>query len=514
MYACSGCGGQLRFDIATQKMHCDYCDNYYYPSEVKGSGKAVEATEYELTIYTCPQCGGELGASEESTAEFCSFCGAPVILESRLCNIERPKYIIPFQKTKEECSEALKKHLGKSFFVPRKFRNAEIEKIRGIYMPTWNYDVVQNTIATVQIEKKSATYSDIMDVYTVIGKVDAAYTGLSHDASEAFADRISESLEPYTYKNRHHFLPAYVAGFFSDIQDVDSGKYASYAMNIANEQTFDAFISNIDMKDAELVKPKEINKQKMFATRVKSIDTTLIPVWFLSYRKGKRVAYAAVNGETGKVVSDTPVSLPKVLLSILLLAIPLFFGLNMVVSMRARTLVLLAMILMALTDVLYLWQLDKVWKRESAAFFASADKNHNEKSYTKKKWKIKITAGSIALCGIAAIILFALLTTIKELVLPALAAIAGVVIPIYGLYQYTVKNMHALSMGFAPMLLMSLLGAYVYYKNPVSDIYFYAAAIGALGAILIALLNICASFNLLTTRPLPQLKKRGGEEHA
>ena len=50
----------------------------------------------------------------------------------------------------------------------------------------------------------------------------------------------------------------------------------------------------------------------------------MFPVWFLSYRNKDRVAYATVNGQTGKVVADLPISVGKFLLGSLIVAIPVY----------------------------------------------------------------------------------------------------------------------------------------------------------------------------------------------
>ena len=50
----------------------------------------------------------------------------------------------------------------------------------------------------------------------------------------------------------------------------------------------------------------------------------MFPVWFLSYRNKDRVAYATVNGQTGKVVADLPISVGKFLLGSLIAAIPVY----------------------------------------------------------------------------------------------------------------------------------------------------------------------------------------------
>ena len=60
MYECPNCGGNLKFDISSQQMACSYCDTHLDPYFVKKETDAVEEQFFEATVFTCPQCGGEL----------------------------------------------------------------------------------------------------------------------------------------------------------------------------------------------------------------------------------------------------------------------------------------------------------------------------------------------------------------------------------------------------------------------------------------------------------------------
>lgn len=62
-----------------------------------------------LLYSKCPNCGGEILSTDNTAANFCSFCGASTILTSRVSKQQRPGYIIPFSKTKEDCKQAYKK---------------------------------------------------------------------------------------------------------------------------------------------------------------------------------------------------------------------------------------------------------------------------------------------------------------------------------------------------------------------------------------------------------------------
>ena len=58
MIACPGCGANLRFDIASQKMRCDYCGSFHDPYEFDGMDKDAEKQKvFDSFVYLCPQCG-------------------------------------------------------------------------------------------------------------------------------------------------------------------------------------------------------------------------------------------------------------------------------------------------------------------------------------------------------------------------------------------------------------------------------------------------------------------------
>ena len=204
MFECPGCGGNLVFDIASQKMHCPYCDTYYDPYEVKerrsatehrmsngvyadGAGNGagamnnsagnggtdyadvVASDEMKVTVFECPQCGATIYSADNSAAEFCSFCGASTILNTRISNEKRPTYAIPFAIDKEECKRSYLKRVKKAIYAPRELTDPEkIEEFRGIYMPYWSYEITNKDRAGVT-GKKSHRSGDyiITDNYRV-----------------------------------------------------------------------------------------------------------------------------------------------------------------------------------------------------------------------------------------------------------------------------------------------------------------------------------------------------------
>ena len=234
MFACPNCGGNLKFNIAAQQLSCEHCETEFDPYAFDDKDKdALERKEFDVTIFTCPQCGGEILSTDTSAAEFCSFCGASTILFSRISKEKRPDYIIPFQKTKEDCKKAYSQIMKKAVFAPKELKDARyIDGFRGIYIPYWAFNMTQEGMFSLRGSRTRRRGDFIYtDHYALHGEIEAYYNGLSYDASSSFDDDISAKIAPFDVKQMKEFTPAYLSGFYGDTSDVDSQLYAVDAEN-------------------------------------------------------------------------------------------------------------------------------------------------------------------------------------------------------------------------------------------------------------------------------------------
>lgn len=453
MYECPNCGGNLRFDIASQDLACAYCEGHFDPYSIKKDTDAIEHSFFEVTVFTCPQCGGELFSEDNDAASFCSFCGASTILTSRLSKEKRPDFIIPFKKTKEDCKKAYAKKMQKAFFVPRELRDpGYIDEFRGIYMPYWTYQLIQKGRVVLKGEKSYRKGNYVYtEHYDLSGELDSYYLGYSYDASTSFYDNISEALAPYDAKELIRFSPAFLSGFYADTADVDSDLYLKDAMGKAEENTFRKICKEEKFKSCKIKKPKSAAG---LGTSLREADNTMYPVWFLTYRKKDRVAYMTVNGQTGKVVADMPIDPKRYLAASLLLAIPIFLLLNIFFTLRPAILLGLSAVLAVISAVIYGVELDAIYKRE-----------HNIDDRALGKGKKHDKKGRMDFG--------------KKISLNAVISVAAV-----------------------------LAAAVIVIARPVSDIYYYSGVLFALGTVLFNMIEIIRNYNRLAMRRLPQFNKK------
>ena len=225
MYECPNCGGNLKFDIESQLLQCEHCLTTQDPYSTPEDQGAEEHNDFDVTVFTCPQCGGEILSTDTSAAEFCSFCGVSTILHSRISRQLRPSHIIPFKMTKDACKKAYLSRMRRALFAPNELKDEKhIDGFRGIYMPYWAYSITQKGPVSMKGEKSYRKGDYIYtDHYDLTGEIDASYYDISYDASSSFSDSISERIAPFNVRDSRKFTPAFLSGFYADTADVDSG---------------------------------------------------------------------------------------------------------------------------------------------------------------------------------------------------------------------------------------------------------------------------------------------------
>lgn len=525
MIECPNCGSNLKFDIATQDMCCEHCDSHFDPYAFDNKTEdAIEQDYFEATIFTCPQCGGELMGTDNAAATFCSFCGASTILHSRISKSKRPKYILPFTKTKEDCKEEYIKKAKKAIFAPDELKKEEfIESFRGIYMPYWFYEITQKGSCSIDGEDSYRRGDYIItEHYDLMGIIDASYNGINYDAASSFTDDISRKVAPFDIKVRNEFTPAFFSGFYADTADVDSSLYADEAINTAfiiasNEieciPEFDRY--SIDWND-------EKNGPETLKTKLNSAQLAMFPVWFMAYRNKDRVTYATVNGQTGKVVADFPVDIKKYLIGSAVLTLPLFILFNMLFTFKPMVVMFIVAIISLIANGMFFYEITNLVRKENY----EQDKG---KSIKKSKLnftviingKTKIMRDSSAIVAIVCICLVVLVFVmifaiaflgIKGSYLVLTACGLGLIIANYNKMSKLTENRKA--MGLYLMIVAFFVSAFIAFVEPVSDLFYYGAAIFLMVSVLIVIINIIEYYNLLATRKLPQFDRQGGDDRA
>lgn len=551
MYQCPNCNGNLKYNIRLQKMSCDHCNSTFNPYQF-GDAEGAKQSEFEVTVFTCPQCGGELFTTDNEMAGFCSFCGSSTVFESRIANEKRPDYIIPFQKTKEDCKDEYMKMIRNAFFVPKALKSPEyIEGFRGIYMPYWIYDVQQQ--GEINLSGKRTTIDEdymITSYYKFDGNLSSHYEGIAYDGSSALTDTISRKLMPYKMNSLREFSPVYLSGFYADAADLEAEVYEEDVMALTEKRTGE-FVKNYYGLEPYTLDTKDESIVEQLGTTITKESQAMLPIWFMSYQNKDWVAYATVNGQTGKVVADLPVDFKKYLLCAIPLAFPIFLLVCLIDNITAMNPVLLLHILLMLSTVvnfLYGAKVKQIVKREKhaddkGAIVAKQRQEHEKPKRRKKRksrlkrkrraWAIPTTLVVVVLCvlymfvpliqkemipwiGVEEVILW-LEALPYEQMLYVLTLPAGALTILISMISL-IRSSGIKLWRFLPTPWYSILAALnamgILVLRPVLNLSYYAGAFLIGGVLIYTMMDLIKRYNILATRRLPQFERRGGDGNA
>ena len=145
-YKCPNCGAELTFDPEHQNFNCEYCDTSYTEAEMQQLYQNMEqqanqnadaaaetlesenddkAFENETRLYTCQNCGAQIIAEAETSATFCYYCHAPVVLAGRLTGEYKPAYVLPFAVTRDAAVKKFHDWCKKRWFLPSAFKEKQ-----------------------------------------------------------------------------------------------------------------------------------------------------------------------------------------------------------------------------------------------------------------------------------------------------------------------------------------------------------------------------------------------------
>lgn len=318
-YHCQNCGADLVFDADSQQMYCQHCGSKIVLESVVPIDPANAAIyhaedwqEEEAVQFVCSSCGAAIITDKNTTATFCLFCGNSAVISERLSGLDRPNLVIPFSYGREVAEEKFLRWCKSGRMTPKDFvSKANIEKITGLYVPYWLFDcqVQMDMEATGTIVSKETDLiqtNQVTTQYKIIRKRQLFWEKIPHDGASQIDDQIMHVLEPFNYEESKGFDMKYLAGFFAEKYDITS----ETLQPIIQDQIEDYLKGVFNDSVAEYSKVS-IKSDRSEISKFTSIYA-LLPVWFLTYRYHGKTYTFAMNGQTGKVAGQPPISPPKV----------------------------------------------------------------------------------------------------------------------------------------------------------------------------------------------------------
>ena len=280
-----------------------------------GAGTAADggwgSEAAHMRAYNCTSCGAELVCDETTAATSCPYCGNPTIIAGKFSGMDRPDFVIPFKVDKKQAVSAFKDYYKGRKLLPSSFASDHhIEEIKGVYVPFWLYSGEvegQAEYDAYKEDRRRAGDEEIVrrEYFDIHREGKMGFEKIPVDASTRMPDDLMDSIEPFDYGELRPFAMEYMPGFMANKYDVSKEE--------CRKRADDRAVNSFKTAMAGTVRNYNHVEVRRHSEKIKPERTEygMLPVWLLSTNWQGKTYQFAMNGQSGKMIGDLPVSKGK-----------------------------------------------------------------------------------------------------------------------------------------------------------------------------------------------------------
>jgi len=319
-FNCPNCGAELKFNADKQRLCCEFCESEFTHDEISKTNAKESANEQihnakefceQLNEYYCPNCGAEIACDDSTAADICVYCHSPVVLKGKLSGQMMPDRIIPFRFSKEEAENKFFEFARRKWFVPKEFKSKQqASLISGVYYPFWVTDADTDGEYFAKATKIRKWRVGNVE-YTETSRFNIVRRGFIHfedivtSAIKEEDKAMLEGILPYPSESLQPFSMPYLSGFKAKKRNIERDMLSSEIKARMND--YAAALLKRTVNGYATVN----ETSRGVRIRQSHWEYSLMPIWILNYVTKKRTYKYAMNGYTGKVYGELPVSLGK-----------------------------------------------------------------------------------------------------------------------------------------------------------------------------------------------------------
>ena len=310
---CPACGSPCE----TSDKFCPACGESRH-----SDAPVAEAEEVEQKHFRCNNCGAEVATDPDQRSYTCPFCDSTYVVEytPEETGRQRPEFIIGFAVTPEQAHEKFFAWLrDNSWFRPGDLvKSAVADKMKGVYLPFWSFSMLAESRWSASIGMywyRTETYTTTENGKTVTrtrrvqetewwplsGNHHRYYSGYLVSGSKGLPQQWAERIKPFQLPALKRYAPYFLAGWFNEEYSIAREQ----AEEICKHQ-----FSQDEERNIGTFLPGDTHSRLAVRTYFSQInsDLCLLPVYVLSYKYQDKLFRFLVNGQTGKITGDKPVS--------------------------------------------------------------------------------------------------------------------------------------------------------------------------------------------------------------
>ncbi|MEZ4825910.1 MAG: hypothetical protein R3C61_06400 [Bacteroidia bacterium] len=319
---CPECGQQMLYAGGNKILSCKNC-NYSRPLNAQSDqiperkltenlrlDEFVRGMDTELTEATCNKCKAVVASYKKEPLSACPFCSKGELTpSSQNQKVLLPFSIIPFTIPEVTARKILTSYLKALYplMLPQDiWEVTEEKKLKGIFIPYFLFDVFTRSTWKLEggIEVNDGKQKKMVyDNYS--GYLERHFTDLPLPLTKGCPGHFVQ-IADYNFREAVKYDSHYLSLFFTELYQT-----AEKDAFVAAEGMIDGMISG----DVGNRLTKLNDKKNLKITSEKQALTlrhVLVPVWIGTYEYMGRTFQYLINGQTGKVSGEKPISFAKI----------------------------------------------------------------------------------------------------------------------------------------------------------------------------------------------------------
>lgn len=285
------------------------------------------------TSFTCKNCGATTNFVAGNRSIRCPFCGSEyVIARPNDPNTPRPEALLPFAFPDNQVDDVYRQWLGTGFFRPRDLNQlATNHKLRAVYLPLWecrgrawshwtamagySYQREESYQETENGETvtKTRTVTET-DWRPAEGDHEADYPRELVSASKGLPQDWIQKLGDFDFGYLQSYNPRFLIGREAEEAALDQVT----ALQAARQQ-----IEEHERQACARLVPGDTHRDLRVNTQVADLAARLLylPIWLASFQYQGKLYRCVINGQSGQIGGEAPVSKARVALVLVGIAV-------------------------------------------------------------------------------------------------------------------------------------------------------------------------------------------------
>jgi hypothetical protein len=298
---------------------------------VDDPGTAVDGRG-NLRFLECKNCGSTVSMDKDHRSYVCAFCDSSYVVEFSPSQTgrRRPDFVIGFAITPDQAKDKFSEWIKtNSWFRPGDLEQARVdERLVGVYLPFWSFSMLAKSDWSAQIgeywyrtetytvtnsEGKTETRTRTVretEWWPLAGKHQRYYTGYLVSASSSLTQQEADQIKPYQLPAITRYEPYFLAGWLCEEYSIPHSDALGMCQDVFLHQEH----SNIGaFMPGDTYRGLDVNTWFSFIHS----DLCLLPTYVWSYRYRDQLYRFVVNGQTGRVAGQKPVSKTRIALFVI-----------------------------------------------------------------------------------------------------------------------------------------------------------------------------------------------------